>query len=195
MCITYGEVQVKANYISAWEASCGMGAGRGRGAEVTPSTERREFSPSSGVHGLLQTEQAVILAFYPLAMQSVVCRSAALALPGTLLELQNLRLPSPDLVNETTHFNNIPPWWCIQRLKFECPTHSARAGDRNEVAQALIPGNTCRCLWEDGTPHLVPKEMGAQSWQLAWLPHGTYYPPIHPPAPPSCCLHFPLTFP
>ena len=35
----------------------------GGGAEVTPSTERREFSPSSGVYGLSQTEQAVILAF------------------------------------------------------------------------------------------------------------------------------------
>lgn len=82
------EVQVKQIISQPGEAS----VGRERGAEVIPSTERRELSPSSGVHGLSQTAHVQFyLLFYPLAMQSLVCRSAALALPGTLLKLQILR--------------------------------------------------------------------------------------------------------
>lgn len=162
-----------------------MGAGRGRGAEVTPSTERREFSPSSGVHGLLQTEQAVILAFLSTCYAECGLQISSTCFTRDFVGTAESQA-SPDLVNETTHFNNIPPWWCIQRLKFECPTHSARAGDRNEVAQALIPGNTCRCLWEDGTPPGAKGDGGtkltisiATTWHLL---------PTHPPTSPSILL-------
>ena len=46
------EVQVKQIISQPGKAS----AGWERDAEVIPSTERRELSPSSGVHGLSQTE-------------------------------------------------------------------------------------------------------------------------------------------
>lgn len=68
--------------------------GRGR-AEVQKSlsTERRESCLQvQGYMGSHRQNRQLYLLFYPLAMQRWVCRSAALALPGTLLELQNLRL-------------------------------------------------------------------------------------------------------
>ena len=170
------EVQVKQITSQSGEASVGLG--QGDGAEFTPSTERRELSPSSGVHGLSQTEQAVILAFLSTCYAECGLQISSTCFTRDFVGTVESQA-SPDLVNENAHFNNIPPWWYLQRLKFECPTHAERARDRNEVAQALIPRNTCRCLWEDGTP---PDAKGDGDTKLTISIAATQHLlPTHPP--------------
>ena len=174
------EVQVKQIISQSGEASVGWG--QGGGAEVTPSTERRELSPSSGVHGISQTEQAVILAFLSTCYAECGLQISSTCFTRDFVGTAESQA-SPDLVNENAHFNNIPPWWYIQRLKFECPTHAERARDRNEVAQALIPRNTCRCLWEDGTP---PDAKGDGGTKLrVGIAATQHLLPTHPPTSPS----------
>lgn len=86
------EVQVKQIISQPGKASVGWGRG---GGEVQKSLLAQKGESSLQVQGYMgshRQNRQLYLLFYPLAMQSVVCRSAALALPGTLLELQNLRL-------------------------------------------------------------------------------------------------------